>query len=52
MKRVCTFFLAVLLLLPGCGASRSETTAQTCEVIARVMLNGTPERDEGEGAFR
>lgn len=43
--------IPALLLPPGCGASRGQTTTQPCEIIARVMLAGTPERDEDAGAF-
>lgn len=52
MKRYFSVLLALLLLLPGCGKKRDETTIQPCEVLVRVMWACTPECGEDESLFR
>lgn len=46
MKKYISFMLALLLLLPGCGKKKDETTSQDAETIVRVMLGDLAESGE------
>ena len=46
MRRTLSLLLALVLLLPGCGKKRDNTTGQDAETIARVMLGDLAEWSE------
>lgn len=51
MRRYLSVLLALVLLLPGCGKKRDETTVQPCEVMVRVMWACTSECWEDDELF-